>query len=323
MASGDFQLYHDEFYGGFIDVVMQNLDAFNTASANAFRLETDFHEGSYQKEAFFDLISGLVARRDSASTSAVSDLSLTSDEFVGVKLDRRVGPVLQTRDAWRKIGKDIGEMSFVIGQQSARAMMQEILNRGLAAAEATLDAVDALEHDRTAGTTRTEDLVDGLYKFGDNVDRIACWFMHSKVAKDVLKDQIADAVYRGPNTQILEGSPVTLGRPVVITDSSALVSFTDVSSGSPVYSTLGLAQSGVVAKFSQPEDAVLDLVTGYQNLSYRYQAEYSYTLSLRGCTWDVANGGANPADTAVATATNWDTQVADNKSLPGVIIKSQ
>jgi len=322
MASGDFQFYHDEFYGGFIDVVTQNLDAFNAASNNAFVLETDFHEGNYQKEAFFDRISSLVARRDSASTSAVNDLSMTSDEFVGVKLDRRVGPVLQTRDAWRKIGKDIGEMSFVIGQQSGLAILQEILNRGLAAAEAKLDSVAALEHDRTAGTMRTEDLVDGLYKFGDRAGDIACWFMHSKVAADLLKDQIADAVYRGPNTQILEGSAVTMGRPVVITDSSSLVSFTDVSSGSPVYSTIGLASAGVRAAFSQPEDAVLDLVTGYQNLSYRYQAEYSYTLSLRGCTWDVSNGGSNPADSAVATASNWDTQVTDNKSLPGVIIRS-
>jgi len=322
MASGDFQIYQDEYYGGFIDVVTQHLGAFNAASAGAFQLLTDFHEGNYQKEAFFDRISGLVARRDSASTSAVADLSMTSDEFVGVKLDRRVGPVLQTRDAWRKIGKDIGEMSFVIGQQSALAILQEILNRGLAAVEAKLDSVAALEHDRTAGTMRTEDVVDGLYKFGDQNSRIRAWVMHSKVAADLLKDQIADAVYRGPNTQILEGTAVTMGRPVVITDSASLISYTDISSGSPVYSTIGLADAGVVAKFSQPEDAVLDLVTGYQNLSYRYQAEYSYTLSLKGCTWDVANGGANPADAAVATATNWDTQVADNKSLPGVIIKS-
>lgn len=322
MASGDFTLYQDEFYGGFIDVVMQNLDAFNAASNNAFVLETDFHEGNYQKEAFFDRISSLVARRDSASASAVSDLSLTSDEFVRVKLDRRVGPVLQTRDQWRKIGKDIGSMSFVVGQQSGLAMLQEILNRGLAAAEAKLDSVAALEHDRTAGTMRTEDLVDGLYKFGDNVSSIACWFMHSAVAADLLKDQIADAVYRGPNTQVLEGSAVTLGRPVVITDSASLISYTDVSSGAPVYSTLGLAAGGVMAKFSQPEDAVLDLVTGVQNISYRYQAEYSYTLGLRGCTWDVTNGGANPTDAAVATATNWDTQVTETKSLPGVIIRS-
>jgi len=322
MARSDFQLYDDEFYGGFVETVYQQVEAFNGASAGGFQLLTDFHEGLYQKEAFFDIISGLIARRDSDSTSAVADLSMTTDEFVGVKLDRRIGPVAQTLDAWRKINQDPRRMSFVIGQQTARAIPQEILNRGLAAAEAKLDSVAALEETSANDTITTADLVNALANFGDAADQIVCWVMHSKVYFDLVKSQISAAIYRANGTQIVQGTPATMNRPVIITDSASLVQSQGFSSAGDAYSTLGLARGGIIAKFSQPTDAVLDMVTGLQNLTYRFQSEYSYTLSLRGCEWDVGNGGANPADADVATATYWDTQVADVKGLPGVIIKS-
>ena len=322
-TAANFTIYNDEFYGGFVETIQQNVDAFNAASANALILETDLHEGNYQKEAFFDVISSLVARRDNTSVSSVSDLTMSSDEFVGVKLNRRIGPVAQTADAWRKISKDPAEMSFIIGQQSARAVQQEMLNRALAALEAKLDSVAALEHSATSATITTEGLVDGMSKFGDASNQIVAWVMHGKVFHDLLKDQITDAIYRADGVQIMQGIPATLGRPVIITDSSSLVEADGVSSGVDAYSTLGLTRGAAVCKNSEPPLTVMDLVTGTQNITYRFQGEYAYTLSLRGCEWDVANGGTNPADAAVATATNWDTQVADNKLLPGIIVKSR
>ena len=56
---------------------------------------------------------------------------------------------------------------------------------------------------------------------------------------------------------------------------------------------------------------------------YPIETDDQYNLRLRGCEWDIANGGANPNDAALATATNWDTVVADNKLLPGAILKTR
>ena len=50
----------------------------------------------------------------------------------------------------------------------------------------------------------------------------------------------------------------------------------------------------------------------------RYQGEYAYNMKVKGFTWDVTNGGANPTAAAVATATNWDKTVADDKNIGGV-----
>lgn len=321
--ASDFQIYHDEFYGGFVETIQQNVNAFNEASEGTIRLIAQEHEGDYQKEAFFDVISSLVSRRDTTSVSAATDLAMTSDEFVGVKCNRKIGPVAQTIDAWRKIAKDPRLMSFIIGQQSAKAVAQEYLNRGLAACEAKLDSVAALEHDATDGTLASTDLATALKKAGDAAGGIVLWVMHSAPYFDLLGNQIAAAIYRANGVRIMDGVPATLGRPVLITDSTSLVESGGVSTGVDAYSTLGLYRDAIIVQESERPETVLDLVTGLENLVYRFQGEYAFTLGLRGCTWDVTNGGANPANAAVATATNWDTQIADNKLLPGIIVKSR
>lgn len=67
------------------------------------------------------MLSGLVSRRDTTSTGAATDQTMTQDEWVSVKLNRKIGPVLQSRDSFRKImaGKTEQEMSFILGQMSA------------------------------------------------------------------------------------------------------------------------------------------------------------------------------------------------------------
>lgn len=320
--ASDLTIYNEEFIGGYVDQLQQNSN-FNEATQNTLVLRSRFHEGDYSKEAMFDLVTNLVSRRDTTSVSAATDLSITSDEFIGVKLNRKIGPVAQTLDAWKKLGRDERMISFVIGQQVAKAQQVEILNSALAALEGKLDAVAALEHSAVDGTLASTDLVTGLSKAGDSAGDIVAWIMHSKPYFDLIGNQTTNAIYRANGVRIMEGTPATYGRPVFVTDSASLVESQGVSSAADAYSTLGLRAGAAIAEFSEPETVVMDLVSGLENIVYRMQGEFAYTLSLKGCKWDVANGAANPDGAAVATATNWDNVVADNKSLPGIIIKSQ
>ncbi len=321
-TASDFQIYNEEFHGGFVETIYQEVEAFNAASQGAIALTTDNHIGDYYRETFFDLIASLVARRDTTSVAAVTDLAPTTDEFIGVKRNWRVG-VANTLDAWRKIGKDNSELSFVVGTQMAVALRQAMLEAALMSLEAKLDSVAALEEDDTAATITSRGLIDALANFGDRANDIVCWVMHSKVYYDLVAVNLVDAVYRANGVRIVEGQPVTFGRPVLITDSASLVETNGVSTGVDKYSTLGLTRGAAMCKISEPPTVVTDLVTGLANIVYRFQAEGAYTVSLRGCEWDIANGGANPTDATLATATNWDTQVADNKGLPGVILTTR
>ena len=326
MATGkasDFTIYNEEVHGAFVETIQQNVEAFNAASGNVIRLRTEESIGDYARETFFDVIGSLVSRRDTTSVSSATDLAPTSDEFISVKRNYKVGPVANTLDAWRKIGKDQGSLSIVVGQQMAKAVPQAMLEAALMSLEGKLDSVAALEEDDTAATITTEGLVDALAKQGDAAHNITAFVMHSKVYYDLLKDQISDAVYRANGVSIMQGTAATLGRPVMITDSASLVQTDGVSSGVDAYSTLALFPGAADVSISEPPTVVTDLVTGLENIVYRFQGEGAYNLRLRGCEWDIANGGANPIDAALATATNWDTVVADNKLLPGAILKTR
>lgn len=324
----DFKVYNEQFQGAFIETLQQNVDAFNAASQGALVMRTADLLGHYEQEAFWDEITS-IARRDTTSTSSATATKLTQDEFVSVKLDRINGPYETTLDALRKIqggGEADASRKFsrVIGVQTAVALPQEQLNRALAALEAKLDSVAALEEDDTAATITTAGPIDALANFGDKAGDIVLWVMHSKVYFDLVKQQVSDAIYRANGVQIMEGIPATYGRPVLVTDSTSLIATDGVSSGVDAYSTLGLARNAAEITMSETPVAVLEgPITGSDNLFYRWQAEYSYNLGLRGCQWDITSGGSNPTDANVALATNWDTVVADNKLLPGVILKTR
>ena len=52
MATGkasDFTIYNEEFHGGFVETIYQNVNAFNAASNGSISLLTDLHIGDYQR----------------------------------------------------------------------------------------------------------------------------------------------------------------------------------------------------------------------------------------------------------------------------------
>jgi len=272
------------------------------------------------------VLSGLVSRRDTTSTAGATDQNITQDEFVTVKLNRKIGPVLQTRDSFRKImaGKTEQEMSFILGQMSAQGMQLDMLNAALLAAAAALDNQAAVKYTiGSSGTLNTAGLVSGLSKFGDAASRIVCWVMHSKPYYDLVQSQITDKIPGVADFVIAKGSPVTVNRPVLVTDSSGLVNVTGSGSTAvTTYRTLGLTADGALVENSEEEEIIVQDVTGSENLAVRYQGEFAYNLGVKGFKWDIANGAANPTDSALATGSNWDPCRGSFKDFAGCVIES-
>lgn len=323
--ASDFQIYQDEVRGGIVERLTQ-ASAFFNAAGGAIRLGTVSRRGDYAKESFFQSISGLVSRRDTTSVSTATDLALAMDEIISVKLNRKIGPIAQTLDAFRKIELQAGEdsLSFLIGTQIAKAMEVEMLNTALRAGRAALENAGTTQHNAAAGLT-TADLVDGLAKFGDAANNIGAFVMHSKVYYDLMKHQIGTSA----NGDIVAGAavqganPLTLNRPVIVTDSDALVVTTGTGTAAVTkYQTLGLVQNALIVEDSEDSTWASEIVTGLENLVVRLQGETAYNLGVKGFKWDVANGAANPADAAIGTGTNWDAVMASHKDWAGVLISS-
>lgn len=324
--ASDFKIYQDEMRGGIVERLTQ-ASAFFNGAGGAIRLGTVSRRGDYAKESFFKSISSLVTRRDTTSVTSATDLAVTMDEMISVKLNRKVGPIAQTLDAFRKMELAAGEdsLSFLIGTQIAKAMEVEMLNTALRAARAALVTGSTTMYDATDGTLATSDLVSGLSKFGDASSQIGAWVMHSKVYFDLLQSQInptnqGDVV---AGAVLAAASPATLNRPIIVTDSDALVVTTGTGTAAvTTYHTLGLTSNAVIVEDSEQSTMETQIVTGLENLVVRLQGETAYNLGLKGFKWDVASGGANPADAAVGTGTNWDAAATSFKDWAGVVIKS-
>lgn len=317
--------FRDPFFQtGYSEVMAQAVDKFNAGSNGTILLRSNRKPGDFDYAAFFANAGGLVSRQDQTSVAAATAKKLVQAEIASVKLNRKVGPVEWTLSSLRKPGLSLDAIRLAAGQQAAKDVQAEMLNTALLAARAALNSqTDNKFTVPSDGTISTSALVSALAKFGDAASRIDAWVMHSKVAFDLLQYQIAptnngDVV---ANTAIVAASPLTLNRPIIVTDSEALAVTTGTGTD---YFTLGLTGSALVIE--ETEDEVMALegpLTGYEQLIFRLQGEYAYNLGVKGFTWDVANGGKNPADAAVGTGTNWDKIYTSHKDLAGVIIQSR
>lgn len=317
-------IYPGLVHTGLVETLVQNTDAFNSASGNAIRLVTQRRLGDFHQESFFKNVSSLINRRlvnVSPSNPDVTPSNVPVDEHVTVKLNRRIGPIDQTYDSFRKLGDsaDLEVLSFLLGEQIAKAMQVEMLDTGIRAIVAAIQGQAALVQDNVATTLNTAGLVDTLARFGDASNRIGLWVMHSKAYFELVQNQIAAKIEGISNFNIASATPVTLNRPVLVTDSAALIDGTSPDA----YLTLGLVTGAVTMEDSEEELMYTDVITGRENIVTRLQGEYAYNVGCKGVKWDVTNGGVNPSDAAVGTSTNWDSVMDDVKDLGGVIVRTQ
>jgi len=321
--ASDMKVYDNYAAGRTNELLAQFGDVFNAASNGAIRLSTKTARGNYNYESFFkNLGATLAARRDNTSVSAQTDTAMTQDEHVMVKLSRKIKPVATTRDAFLKAFGTMSQTMFgdVVAEQVANIMQLEMVNSVLAAVRAALKQQSAsYVTEASLGAISTNSLVSSLAAMGDRANRVVAWVMHSKPYYDLVKNQIAGNITNVSDFNIATATPITLNRPVIVTDSASLIAnlnSPDVNN----YFTLGLTAGAVEIENSEEQYVTFQEVTGLENIVIRMQGEYAYTVGLKGFKWDVGNGGANPDATALALGTNWDTIFTDVKDRAGIAL---
>lgn len=324
MAAGkgsDFKIYNEEFFGGMNEVLTQEANVFNAASANGMQLITNLHRGDYEKESFLKNLATVVTSRDVTSIASAADTAMTQDEIIAVKVARKIGPVAQTLDAWKKIAVNPQEMSFLLGQQTAKAVLLNKVNSGIKSAACAMRYTD-VNFDGTGtvyeNTMSHLNLIGALAMFGDASQRIRCWVMHSKPYFDLLAQGIADNVTNIADGVIRVGTIPAIGKPIIVTDAADL----KVAGTPDTYWTLGLVEGGVVIMDSEEETIESQIITGLENLVMRIQGEFAFSIKIKGYKW-VTTAGANPTDGALALAGNWANVATDFKDTAGVRLKTE
>jgi hypothetical protein len=114
--------------------------------------------------------------------------------------------------------------------------------------------------------------------------------------------------------------PPTFNRPFLATDAASLW----IDATTDTYQVLGLVPGAIrLTADTQLSQVIVQEVTGGENLKLRIQGERDWLVAVKGYTYDYANGGANPSDAALATATNWDLVASSHKLGAGILINVQ
>lgn len=315
----DFKVYDEQFWSGYTEIMAQNANVFNEKSAGAIQMISRDILGNYEKSSFLTSISNLVSRRDNTSTSGATSVKPAMDERVGVKLNRKIGPIDYTVDALKKtgLGGDPEALSMWLGQQTAQAVMLDMLNTAIKAVVAAIIQNGAsVFFDGSTDKLNTPALIEGLALFGDRANALVAWIMHSRPFFDLMQDQAASGLTNIAGAIFGGAGVATIGRPYGVSDAA------DLKISTTQYYTLGLVPGAIECAESEERTLVSMWITGNESLQYRIQGEYAFNLALKGYRYNTA-GGANPDATALSTGSNWVKYATDNKDTAGVIVKSK
>lgn len=322
MALSDLARFTEYTYSSMTEVLDQQVEKFNGASRGTITMQTQAHQGDYSEKAFFKKISGLVKRRNAYGSGAIASAPMVHLTDRMVKVAAGTKEILLDPGQYKWIQQNPQVAAAAMGQQLAVDTMADMLNTGVSSLYAAMAQVPAIVHDASAATITHLALNTGASRFGDRAQSILAWVTHSKPVFDLYAIGLTNA------SQLFTYGTVSIvgdafGRVFVVTDSPSLVTIDGVSPGVNKYHTLGLVPEALEVHQGNEFTDNFHVGNGQENISRTYQAEWTFSLGVRGFAWDKTNGGPSPTDAALATATNWDRFVTFDKDLPGVVVESR
>lgn len=319
MSLANFKIFNASVRLTAIEVLAYQINLFNAATRGALVLKQAGNTtlGDYTDQSSWQMLGGLVRRRDAYATGAVTALELAQILETAVRVDAGTPPVQLDAHWLQRINASPAEAGAVVGKMVAEQRLADYVNTSLAALAAALGAQASLTHTPGAALSLAA-LNTGASKMGDKADQLACWVMPSKSLFDLYGAAIANSAGLFTfGTINVKADP--FGKPIVVTDSLSLY----LDTTTDLYYTLGLVPGA--ATIAENDDYLDNLQTsnGDESIRTTWQAQWSFNMALKGHTWDKTNGGKSPTTAALTTATNWDKTATSIKDLPGVIIKAQ
>lgn len=315
MATSDMQVYDEEIYTTTIELLGQKLEGFNAASGGAIVLNTNAWRGNYSKEAFFQSLAGAQRRVDRfAANGAQAGTDLAQSEIVGVKVAGGFGPIVFEPAQMTWLRESPEAAISAISEGFADALLADQLNTTVGAAVAAVENVAALVNDVSASAGLTQQALNaGHFKFGDMNGMIIADVMHSSGNEALIDNALANG------EQLFVSSNVTvvsiLGKIMVVSDIPALY-----VAGTPNKTkVLSIVAGGVIVENAGDILTNMQTNNGKGRIETTWQADYTFSIKLKGYSWDTSNGGASPTDAELFTGTNWDIAVASNKHTLGTL----
>lgn len=315
MALSDMQVFNTYFMPATIETLGQMVDKFNAASNGAIRLTTEGFDGDFLQESFFAAIHSAQRRVDRyAAQASASATDLTQLQHTGVKVAGGFGPIRYEPAQMTWLRKPTAEGIEVASRNFAEALLRDQLNTAIAALVAAIGNQATATNDVSASAGLTYAALNGAHaKFGDRSGDIVANVVNGAAYHGFIGQNLANAenLFQASGVRVVD----ILGKAVVVTDAPALY-----AAGTPnKIKALGLAAGAATVYDAGDIVSNIETSNGQTRIQTTMQVDYSFGLSLKGYTWDTANGGKSPTDAELATGSNWDKVATDIKQTAGVI----
>lgn len=311
----------------------QKLEVFNANSAGGIFLGSNPAEqallgGHYRETTRPKTIASLDARVDVAATSDLVSKKLESTEGVSVIQTRTLGPVDIADDFHLRTKMSKEQVVANLGEQFAQGQLQGLRNNAIAALVAAAQNVDSGSHvlDQARGSTGgtkvtfTADYAEQMFqKMQDFRDTMVCWVMPSYVFTSLRRNNLASYAANSVSAKIIDAKPVYefMGLPIVVVDAPALI-VAQTSSYYTEYGVLLLGPDALRARIVDEMVTEVDRNIKAPSPATTFRGQYYVDWAITGAQWDKSNGGINPTDAALATTTNWDDDLEDDREFPVV-----
>jgi hypothetical protein len=309
------QVFNQYIMPATIETLAQMVEKFNAASNGAIRLTTEGFDGDFLQESFFAAIHSAQRRVNRyAAQGAATATDLTQLKLSAVKVAGGFGPVRFEPSQLTWLNKPTAEGIEVASRNFAEALLADQLNTAIAALAAAIGNQAAATNDVSATAGISYSAINAAHaKFGDASGQLAAQVMTGQVYHRLVGQNLTNAVnlFDARSVNVVD----ILGKAVIITDAPALY-----VAGTPNKQKVLSLVDGAATVFDG-SDIISNIQTsnGQTRIETTMQIDYSFGLSIKGYTWDEANGGKSPTDAALATGSNWDKVATSIKATAGVI----
>lgn len=315
MSTSQMQVFNDFIMPATIETLGQMVEKFNAASAGSIVLTTEGFTGDFMQESFFASVHSAQRRVNRyAAQAAVTPVDLTELKRSGVKVAGGFGPIRYEPSQMTWLQRPTAQGIEVASRNFAEAMLRDQLNTAIAALVAAIgNQASAVNNVSTTNGISYSALNGAHAKFGDSSPNIVANVMNGGTYHKLIGQNLTNAqqLYVSNGVLVVD----ILGKAVIVTDAPALY-----AAGTPnLQRALGLVAGAAVVFDGSDVISNIQTVNGSTRIETTMQVDYSFGLSLKGYTWDEANGGKSPTDAALATGTNWDKVATDIKHTAGVM----
>ena len=315
MALSDMQVFNDYVMPATIVSLDQMIDKFNAGSGGAITLTSEGMTGDFMRESFFASLAAARRRVDrNVANAAQAATALSELQGSTVKIAGGFGPISYEPSQMTWLRRPTQQGIAAASTAFAELLLQDQLNSAIAALVAAIENQAALVNDVSASAGITYGALNTAHsKFGDSSGRIVANVMTGSVAHRLIGDNLTNAqrLFTSDGVNVID----ILGKVAVVTDAPALS-----EAGTPNKDkVLGLVSGAATVGGANDIVSNVETTNGKMRIETTMQVDYSFTLGLKGYSWDETNGGASPTDAEIATGSNWDKIAQFDKLTAGVM----